>query len=273
MMNGALTVKLVSRRIVGALLVVGCLAGCASAPPEAPQPPPVPANALKVGVSSNAPPLIYRVGDKPTGLEYDLAIAFAAYLNRPLQVVEVKWQDQIPALLEGRTDIIMSGMTITPKRALMIDFADPYLQSGQVALVRAGDRERYARGYSDIAGRYQTIGYIKGTFGQEFVEREFPNSGTMAFSTSQSATDALNRGIIAVLVHDGPIVCMLAASNEAKGLVPIFPPLSREYLAWGIRKDDPELRLAANQFISELRREGRLESIVRQWIPYKECTQ
>jgi polar amino acid transport system substrate-binding protein len=259
--------------LIAGLFLSGFLAGCASAPPPPAPPAPVPANALKVGVSSNAPPLIYRVGDKLTGLEHDLAVAFAAYLKRPLHFVELQWQDQITALLDGRTDIIMSGMTITPKRALMIEFADPYIQSGQVALVRAADRERYAGGYNDIAGRYQTIGYIKGTFGQELVEKEFPNSGTMAFASSQSATDSLNRGIIDVFVHDGPIVCMLAASNEAKGLAPIFPPLSREYLAWGIRKDDPGLKTAANQFLAEMKQQGWLEPLVRKWIPYRECTQ
>jgi ABC-type amino acid transport substrate-binding protein len=270
-MNGRYTLKTVSGLVMAALLVAGLLAGCATAP-ETQQPPPVPANALKVGVSSNAPPLIYRVGDNLTGLEYDLGVALAAYLGRPLHWVELKWQDQIPALLEGRTDIIMSGMTITPKRALMIDFAEPYVQSGQVALVRANDRDRYARGYTDIAGRYQTIGYVKGTFGQAFVEKEFPDSGMMPFGTSQSAAKSLNRGIIDVLIHDGPIICMLAASNEGEGLVPIFPPLSKEYLAWGIRKDDIALREAANRFLEEMKRDDRLESLVRQWIPYEECT-
>jgi len=226
---------------------------------------------LRVGVSINAPPLIYKVGEKITGLEHDLAVAFAQYLGRPLHFVELKWQDQIPALLDGRTDIIMSGMTITPKRAFQIDFAEPYLQSGQVALVRESDRERYAKGYADIAGQYQTIGFVRGTFGQNYVEKTFEDSRKMSFSTSQKATDSLARGIVDVVIHDGPIICMLAATNTSDGLIPIFPPLTKEYLAWGIPKDNSVLLQAANNFLSDLKKKNQLDPMVKRWIPYEEC--
>lgn len=249
-----------------------CICGCATAPPEPPAPAPVPSNALKVGVSTHAPPLIYKTGGKITGLEHELAEALARHLHRPLQLVELEWQDQIPALLEKRTDIIMSGMTITPKRAYQIDFAEPYLQSGQVALIRIGDRERYAKGYADIAGQYQSIGVVKGTFGQQYVERTFEDSRKISFNTSQAAVDALMRGIVDVVIHDGPIICMLAAANTAEGLMPIFPPFTKEYLAWGVRKEDVELRRAANDFLARLKVTGELAPMIRKWIPYEECT-
>ena len=250
------------------------LFGCSSAPVNEPEPsPPVPSNAIKVGVSTNAPPLIYKAGGKVTGLEYDLAQSFARYLQRPLQLVELEWQDQIPALLERRTDIIMSGMTITQKRAFQIDFAQPYLQSGQMALIRSSDRERYAKGYADIAGQYQTIGFVKGTFGQQYVERTFEDSRKLSFNTSQKAAESLALGIIDVLIHDGPIVCMLAAQSTSEGLIPVFPPLTKEYLAWGIRKEDAGLLQAANAFLANLKVTGQLEPMIRKWIPYKECTQ
>jgi ABC-type amino acid transport substrate-binding protein len=250
------------------------LCGCTTTPANPPAPSPsAPANAIKVGVSTNAPPLIYKAGGEVTGLEYDFAQELARYLQRPLHLVELEWQDQIPALLERRTDIIMAGMTITQKRAFQIDFAEPYLQSGQMALIRSSDRERYARGFADIAGQYQTIGYVKGTFGQQYVERTFEDSRKMSFNTSQKAAEALARGIIDVLIHDGPIICMLAAQNTSEGLIPIFQPLTKEYLAWGIRKEDTQLLKAANAFLSHLRQTGQLETMIQKWIPYKECTQ
>ncbi len=266
-----------ARRGWGAACWIVCwvlaLWGCAPAPVDtAPQEPPVAPDALRVGVSTDAPPLIYKVGDRVTGLEHDLAQAFARYLGRPLHLVEVEWQDQIPALLEGRTDIIMAGMTITPKRAAQIDFAEPYLQSGQMALIRSSDRDRYARGYADIAAQYQAIGYVKGTFGQQYVERTFEDSRRIAFNSSQKASESLALGIIDVLIHDGPVICMLAAASTSEELVPIFPPLTKEYLAWGIRKEDGDLLRAANDFLAGLKQGGQLMPLVRKWIPYEECT-
>jgi len=66
-------------------------------------------NTLKVGVSTNYPPIIYKENGKPAGLETDFAIGLADFMGRKLQFIQVKWEDQIPALLSGKTDIIMSG--------------------------------------------------------------------------------------------------------------------------------------------------------------------
>ena len=39
--------------------------------------------------------------------------------------------------------------------------------------------------------------------------------------------------------------------------------LSEEHLAWGIRKNDPQLLDAANQFVAELKQDGRLQAATR----------
>jgi ABC-type amino acid transport substrate-binding protein len=47
-------------------------------------------------------------------------------------------------------------------------------------------------------------------------------------------------------------------------------PLTDEYLAWGIRKTDPELKASADRFLESISKSGQLESIVRRWLPYSE---
>src|SRR5262245_39798064 len=73
---------------------------------------------LRVGITADFPPMVYKEAGKVTGVEVDFANALGAELNRPVKFVEVDWADQITALAEGRTDIIMSGMSITPARQL-----------------------------------------------------------------------------------------------------------------------------------------------------------
>ena len=43
--------------------------------------------------------------------------------------------------------------------------------------------------------------------------------------------------------------------------------LTQEYLAWGVRKDEPGLRNAANAFLEKARQDGSLQATIRRWIP------
>ncbi len=118
---------------------------------------------LRVGISTNAPPLVYKAGGKLRGLEVDFARQLGKYLGRKVQFVELKWKKQIPALEKGRIDIIMSGMTITPKRQYRIAFAKPYMRSGQILLVRSNQSRKYSSGIYSIMGSRPEIGVIENT--------------------------------------------------------------------------------------------------------------
>lgn len=228
-------------------------------------------NVLKVGISTNAPPLAYRQKDQIAGLEPELAREFAAYLGRQVRFVEVEWVNQIQALLDMRTDIIMSGMSITPMREVRIAFSKPYFRSGQMALIPRKDKARYPMGFYGILGQSikLKIGVVKGTTGQSFVQKSFGTAKKIvSYKNSRIALDKLLVGKIDMLIHDAPIVLMMAAENEAKGLSTIPSLLTEEYMAWGIRKTDTELIDAANRFIDELNQKGKLEAITRKWIPY-----
>jgi polar amino acid transport system substrate-binding protein len=234
-------------------------------------------NALRVGVSTNAPPLIYKQGNEIVGLEAELARELGKHLNRPIHFVELKWKDQIPALLDGHTDIIMSGMSITSKRQVRISFSTPYLKTGQMALVRREDENRFPIGFAGILGQSPSLrfGVVKGTTGEQFVRQNFEQAEKIrVYNTSREAMGALLTialvSRIDILIHDGPILIMLAAEDESSKLAIVPHFLSEEYLAWGIRKNDSDLLASANAFIDTMKREGRLESIIQRWIPYNQ---
>ena len=149
-----------------------CLtAGCAPTGPQTRDTGSIPPdkNILRVGVTTNSPPLIFRKGNKIVGLEADLALELAKYLGKSVRFVELEWEDQIPALLENRIDIIMSGMTRTALREVRISFTNRYLESGQMALIRREDAARFSTGIFSLSTS-SAIGVIKNTFGEYFVD-------------------------------------------------------------------------------------------------------
>src|SRR6187397_550676 len=90
---------------------------------------------LRVGVTADFPPMIYKDAGKLVGLEADFAKVLGEELGRPIKLVEVRWEDQISALADGKTDIIMSSMSMTRARQLRVSFSKPYLTVGQTVLV------------------------------------------------------------------------------------------------------------------------------------------
>jgi polar amino acid transport system substrate-binding protein len=223
-------------------------------------------NVLRVGVTANSPPLIFKQGDKIVGLEADLARELSIYLDKSLRFIELKWEDQIPALLENRIDIIMSGMTITTLREIRIAFSIPYFESGQMALIRRMDAARFSTGLFTFATS-SAIGAIKDTTGEYYVETQFSSVNRKLYKNSNAAVKALINKDIDIFIYDGPMILYLASENENNGLTALFTKLTKEYLAWGIRKENVELLDSANNFLRTANNEGKLNKIIKFWVP------
>ena len=219
---------------------------------------------LRVGVAANMPPMIFTQGGQFTGLEADLARQLAADLGKTVRFIELPWDEQIDALLDGRIDIIMSNLSITPSRSMRIDFTKPYLRSGQAALVRGSEAAGLRLGLFSAECR---IGVQRATTGDYYVQQDLPRANRKYYSNANAGAEALLSKRIEAFIHDAPVNWWLASEYEAKGLVVIPTLLTQEYLAWGVRKDNPDLRDAANRFIDKAVQNGQMQAAINRWIP------
>ncbi len=223
---------------------------------------------LRVGISTNSPPIAYRENNKIVGLEADMAKGLAEFTGRPLKLIQVNWKDQIPSLLSGKTDIIMSGMTITNSRKYRIAFADPYIASGQISLIRRVDRNKFLTGMTDLLNPSIRIGTVTGTTGDFFIQDIKARGARTQFPTSTKAVKALLANKIDAFVYDLPGNLYLASMYTDEGLFPVTLPLTREYLAWGVHPEDRELLDAANNYLKSLSDKNILTRTIQRWIPY-----
>ncbi len=227
------------------------------------------ARLLRVGITTNAPPIAYQTSGQVTGLEAEFARGLAAHTGRKVKFVEISWEAQIPALLSGKTDIIMSGMTITDARQYQIAFSNPYMISGQVSLVRLREKGKYLNGFSDLLSPSVKIGTIKGTTGHFLIDKKIANpKKKFSFTTPANAVKGVIDGTIDAFVYDLPMNFYFGAQNEINGLSPVTIPLSREEIAWGIRQDDTQLIKAANEYLAGIKANGTLKAMLIRWIPY-----
>jgi polar amino acid transport system substrate-binding protein len=213
-----------------ALLIIGC-STTSSVKDEEPLVVP-----LHVGVTPDYPPVIFRQGGRLSGIEADLARRLGESLGRPVQFKELSWEKQIPALLAGEIDIIMSAMTITKARKIRIDFTDPYMKSGLLPMMRTEDAEKF--------NSYDRI-------------------------KQKIASDALIlRRSIDIFIHDAPSIMWLVSENEAK-LTSSWEPFNEENLAWGVRREDGELLMDINNLLRTWKQDGTLDKILLKWLPKK----
>lgn len=223
---------------------------------------------LRVGITPNARPMAYHENGRIAGLEAEFAKGLANYTHRKLVFVELPWKEQISALLKGKTDIIMSAMTITQARNYQIAFSSPYMITAQVSLVRLKDVNRFGEGLTDLLSSVVRVGTVKATTGDLLIIKNKSKGTVLHFKDAQQGVHGLLNNTIDAFVYDLPMNFYLGAKYADQGLVPVAIPMTRENLAWGLRKSDTELAALANAYLKELKTSGRLQQMIIHWIPF-----
>jgi ABC-type amino acid transport substrate-binding protein len=264
---------------VGLLFVLGsCAAPENSTTPPVPQTgpqtvqrlpasPTVPAAPLRVGVTPNYPPVVFKEQGNIMGLEADLARGVGEALGRPIAFVELGWEALIPALEGGQIDVIMSGMSVTEARQRRVRFVQPYLQIGQMALIRKSDRVRLGSPSLLLRTR-QRVGFEAGSTGETFVKTHIPQAQHVALASVDAGLQALRTGAIDVFIHDAVTVWRLGSEETEDTLTGMFSPLTEEYLAWAVRQSDDTLRKDLEAVLGRWRDTGRLQELFQKWLSF-----
>lgn len=221
---------------------------------------------LRVGVTPNYPCLIDKAAGtgQICGLEAECAALLAKRLHSRLQFVEVKWEDQIPALEGKKVDIIMSAMSITEMRKLQVAFSEPYFTISQMALTTKAGAEKFPSAQKILATG-KAIGVEKGTTGDIFVQRYCLAAEPLFFTSPDAAVQALRDKRIELFIHDDPV--LRAYANGADDLVLLQTPLTSEKLGWAVRRDDPALLEEVNSALAAWKGDGTLEGLIKKWLP------
>ena len=85
---------------------------------------------LRVGVSLSEPWVMENKEGGFTGFEIQIAEQLAKDMGVQLKFKAVDWEDLIDTLVTKQVDIIISGLAITPSRALRINYSNAYANAG-----------------------------------------------------------------------------------------------------------------------------------------------
>ncbi len=221
---------------------------------------------LRVGFEAGYMP--FEMTDKKgnfVGFDIDMAKEMAKAMGVKFTAVNTAWDGIIPALITEKFDIIMSGMTITQERNLKINFADPYIIVGQTILLNK-KHEGVVKSYRDLNDSKYIVTSKLGTTGEQAVKRLIARANYKSFETETEAALEVVNGKADAFVYDLPYCVVFNAQQGAGNLVFLDEPFTYEPLAWAINKGDPDFLNWLNNFLRQVRNDGRYETVYNKWI-------
>ena len=216
----------------------------------------------KLTMSTNAafPPYEMTADDGSfEGIDIDVAAAIADKLGLELQVDDMDFDAALLAAQNGKSDMVMAGVTVTDERQKVMDFSDTYAEGIQSVIVPEGSD---IASVDDLAGK--TIGTQRGTTGYIYCTDDFGEDSVVAYDNGLTAVQALNNGQVdAVVIDNAPAKEFVAANTGLKILDTAY---AQEDYAIGVAKGNTELLNAINGALEELQADGTLQSIVDKYI-------
>ena len=244
------------------LLGLLCAVGCSSGPKPPTIPPPGPP--LRVGTFADNPPIALRQDGQLAGIEIDFARQLAPSLNRELVVVPLARDELMPALLDGRIDVIMSGITLPTTPQYRLAFSDPYLYTGLATLVRQSDAKLYGSPAS-IVNSTKPVGVAAGSDASRFAPR-LSTLRLMQYPDLPGAVHALREGQVDLVIGEAHLLGWYARQDPS--LAGIWMLLNYNQLAWVFRAEDATTCAQTNATLAWWRQDGTLNRTLREWLPY-----
>lgn len=220
------------------------------------------ADTLTMCTNASFPPYEYVEGDQVVGIDADIAAAICAKLGYDLEILDIEFDAIIPAVVSGKADFGMAGMTVTEERLQNVAFSVSYATGIQSIIVKEGSP---ITSYDDLAaeGATYTIGVQLSTTGDIYASDEF-GERVLQFNNGNEAVMALMAGKIDCVIIDNEPAKAYVAANE--GLTILDATYAVEDYAACFKLDNTELVEKFNAALQELIDDGTVAEIIAKYI-------
>ena len=223
------------------------------------------AGELRVGVSIYEPWVMKDKDGNLYGYEIQVAKQLAKDLGVNADFHVVEWEELISALNENKIDIIISGMAITPQRALLVNFSSPYGDSG-VSLAANIAKTKGIQSLQELNAPDVTLGVVVDTVSDPVAGKIFEKANIERFVKSDDAVKALLNGDIHALVEASPVPRFLALEHPEIIDAPLSKPLLSYKAGMAVNKGEQEFLNYLNAWVTARDAEGWLPAKHKYWF-------
>jgi glutamine transport system substrate-binding protein len=219
---------------------------------------------LVVATDTGFVPFEFKQGNTYTGFDIELWAAIARELKLKYKLQPMDFNGIIPGLQTRNVDVALAGIAIRDDRKKVIDFSDPYYESGLAILVdKKNDSIKTAK---DLAGK--TVAVKTGTATVDYLKTNVPTAKLSLFPNIDNAFLELATGRVDAVVHDTPNVQYYAA-NAGKDRVKVSGTLKSGDFYGIAFPQGSKLVTDVNKALATLKSNGQYDAIYEKWFGKK----
>ena len=222
---------------------------------------------LRVGMATFVPWAMRDKNGELIGFEIDVAKKVAEDMDVDIEFVPTAWDGIIPALVAGKFDVIIGGMSITAKRNLTVNFSHPYANTGYILMASTvRSEEKGLKTPEDFNQPGITIATRRASTGATATAEHFPKAKLIYFDDDTLGfQEAANGNVDGV--SSTPPKAAFEIEKRGDKLWVVSPELmspTRE--AFALRKGDPDGLNFFNNWIQENHANGWLKERHDYWF-------
>ena len=193
---------------------------------------------MVVGMATFVPWAMRDTQGNLIGFEIDVATKLATDLGVKLELVPTAWDGIIPALLAGKFDVIIGGMTVTTKRNLTVNFSAPYDYAGTSLGVAAAMKDGFK--IEALNSPKMTLTCRRGATSCANITEYFPKAVLRQFDDDAALVQEVLNGNAQAFAASEPLPSRVATENPTKVFAPFTQDdeLNRLPAAMAVRKGD-----------------------------------
>ena len=221
--------------------------------------------AIKVGMSTFVPWAMRDRNGELIGYEIDVARRLAEDMKVKVEFVSTAWDGIIPALLAGKFDVVIGGLSITPERNLTVNFTLPYANSG-IHLVANRERAAGFKTLEDFNKPEVTLAVRRGATPATAAQRLMPKATLRQFDEDALALQEVLNGKAHAFITSTPTPAFEALKHPDTLFLPIAEPFVQGAEGFALRKGDPDALNFFNNWILLRQQDGWLKERHDYWF-------
>ncbi|MFW7343115.1 glutamine ABC transporter substrate-binding protein GlnH [Pollutimonas sp. H1-120] len=222
------------------------------------------AKELLVATDTAFVPFEFKQDGKYTGFDIELWDAIAKQAGLKYSLRPMDFNGIIPGLQTRNIDVALAGITIRDDRKKVIDFSDPYYESGLAILV--GKDNNTIKTAKDLEGKMVAVKI--GTATVDYLKANVPNAKLKLFPNIDNAFLELATGRVDAVVHDTPNLQYFAKTG-GQGRVKVVGSLkSGDFYGIAFPKGS-DLVPTVNKALKALQDNGQYDALYTKWFGQK----
>jgi cyclohexadienyl dehydratase len=156
---------------------------------------------LRIGTTGDYAPFSLEARGELGGADVEAMEAFAKSLGVEARFVRTSWSSLMQDHQQGRFDLAMGGISVTPERAAQARFSVPYQSGGKTPIVRCGTQAQFDT-IAEIDRPTTRVLVNPGGTNEQFARARLAHAEIIVHPDNRTIFDELSAGRGDVMVTD-----------------------------------------------------------------------